>query len=224
MAEIIQDEGQGKKKGKKRAKKHGTHIDMTPMVDLACLLLTFFMLTTAFSKPKVMEIVLPEKPKPGEEKNQPPLDKSRALHIILIDNDKLLWYKGLADPTKPPLPTLTETDYSKDGIRRVLLQRNKALYLQIEQMNKEVIEGKMQISQDSVTGLKRSMMKEDKAGPVVLIKAGDNVKYRNIVDIIDEMAITNVARYALVDMNDLEKKMVAGFKASTSGTAIDKKH
>ncbi len=61
MAEIIANEGGGKKKGKRRAKHHSTHIDMTPMVDLACLLLTFFMLTTAFSKPKVMEIVLPDK-------------------------------------------------------------------------------------------------------------------------------------------------------------------
>lgn len=60
MAEIIQEE-KGAKGAKKRAKKHSTHIDMTPMVDLMCLLITFFMLTTAFSKPKVMEIVLPEK-------------------------------------------------------------------------------------------------------------------------------------------------------------------
>jgi biopolymer transport protein ExbD len=67
MAEIIQDEGGGKKKGKRRAKKHSTHIDMTPMVDLACLLLTFFMLTTAFSKPKAMEIVLPDKDQPKDQ-------------------------------------------------------------------------------------------------------------------------------------------------------------
>ena len=58
MAEIIQEEKAG---GKKKAKKHAPHIDMTPMVDLMCLLITFFMLTTAFSKAKVMEINLPEK-------------------------------------------------------------------------------------------------------------------------------------------------------------------
>ena len=68
MAEIIQNEGQVRKKVK-TAKKHGTHIDMTPMVDLACLLLTFFMLTTAFSKPKVMEIVLPTKPTQKQNNN-----------------------------------------------------------------------------------------------------------------------------------------------------------
>jgi biopolymer transport protein ExbD len=214
MAEIIQEEGHGKKKGKARAKKHGTHIDMTPMVDLACLLLTFFMLTTAFSKPKVMEIVLPEKADPKVK--APELDKDRALHIILIEGDKILWYNGLADPSKP-LPTLTETDFSSEGIRRVLLHRNKDLFLEIEGMNKDVTEGKLEIPRDSVASRRKKMMTADKKGPVVLIKAAENVKYKNIVDIIDEMAICNVARYALVDINSVEKKMVADYLASQSG-------
>jgi biopolymer transport protein ExbD len=223
MAEIIANEGgHGKKKGKARAKKHGTHIDMTPMVDLACLLLTFFMLTTAFSKPKVMEIVLPEKLK---DKNQkaPEIDDRRALNIVLIQGDKVLWYKGLANPAKPPLPTLIETDFSKDGIRRVLLERNKLLFLEIEKMNKDVTEGKLVLPKDTVTARRKSMMTKDKEGPVVLIKAADNVKYRNIVDIIDEMAICNIARYALVDINSVEKKMVADYLASqASGTTSNK--
>jgi biopolymer transport protein ExbD len=222
MAEIIANEGgHGKKKGKARAKKHGTHIDMTPMVDLACLLLTFFMLTTAFSKPKVMEIVLPEKTdKPSDA---PKLDKDRALNIILIEGDKVLWYNGLADPTKPPLPTLNETDFSSEGIRRVLLHRNKDLFLQIEEMNKAVTEGTLVLPRDTVTARRKKMMTKDKAGPVVLIKAADNVKYKNIVDIIDEMAICNVARYALVDINPVEKKMVADFLASQASGATSSK-
>ena len=221
MAEIIQDEGHGKKKGKARAKKHGTHIDMTPMVDLACLLLTFFMLTTAFSKPKVMEIVLPEKAK--DLKDAPQLDKDRALNIILIEGDKVLWYNGLADPTKPPLPVLTETDFSSEGIRKVLLHRNKDLFLQIEEMNKGVTEGTLNIPRDSVASRRKKMMTADKQGPVVLIKAADKVKYKNIVDIIDEMAICNVARYALVDINSVEKKMVADYLASQASGATSSK-
>jgi biopolymer transport protein ExbD len=221
MAEIIQEEGHGKKKGKARAKKHGTHIDMTPMVDLACLLLTFFMLTTAFSKPKVMEIVLPEKAK--DLKDAPQLDKDRALNIILIEGDKVLWYNGLADPTKPPLPVLTETDFSSEGIRKVLLHRNKDLFLQIEEMNKGVTEGTLNIPRDSVASRRKKMMTADKQGPVVLIKAADKVKYKNIVDIIDEMAICNVARYALVDINSVEKKMVADYLASQASGATSSK-
>lgn len=223
MAEIIANEGgHGKKKGKARAKKHGTHIDMTPMVDLACLLLTFFMLTTAFSKAKVMEIVLPEKSKDPTQK-APEIDDRRALNIILIEGDKVLWYKGLANPTKPPLPELIETDFSKDGIRRILLERNKTLFLDIEEMNKAVTEGTLVIPRDTVTARRKKMMTDDQLGPVVLIKAADNVKYRNIVDIIDEMAICNIARYALVDINAVEKKMVADFLASQASGATSNK-
>jgi biopolymer transport protein ExbD len=218
MAEIIQNEG-GKQKGKKRSKRHSTHIDMTPMVDLACLLLTFFMLTTAFSKAKVMEIVLPEKAKKDQKSEAPEVDDKRALNIILVEGDKVLWYNGLANPAKPPLPTLNVTDFSDEGIRRVLLQRNKDLFIQIEEMNKAVTEGTVKLSNDTIVARRKKMMTKDVLGPVVLIKAADNVKYRNIVDIIDEMAITNIARYALVDINDVEKKMVADYLAATGSNA-----
>lgn len=218
MAEIVQDEGH-KGKGKRKAKKHGTHIDMTPMVDLACLLLTFFMLTTAFNKPKVMEIILPEKPKENEK--PPELDKDRALNILLVENDKVLWYVGLADPNKT-LPVLTEADFSKDGIRKVLLQRNKELFTRITKLNKDVTEGKLKIPRDSIEGRIKRFYKEDKFGPIVLIKAADGVKYRNVVDIIDEMAITNIARYTLVDINPVEKMMVQAHNPKSSVTGINK--
>ena len=216
MAEIVQEEGH-KGKGKRKAKKHGTHIDMTPMVDLACLLLTFFMLTTAFNKPKVMAIILPEKPKENEK--PPELDKSRALNILLVEHDKILWYNGLADPNKI-LPTLAETDFTKEGIRKLLLQRNKELYGKISKLNKDVVEGKIKIPRDTLEARIKRMQKDDRFGPIVLIKAADSVKYRNLVDIMDEMVIANVARYTLVDINQVEKMMVKNYIRSTpSGTA-----
>jgi biopolymer transport protein ExbD len=216
MAEIIQDEG-GKKKGKKRAKKHGTHIDMTPMVDLACLLLTFFMLTTAFSKPKVMEIVLPERKK--DNKNQPEISKGRVVNLILTTDDKIYWYNGLADPRKPPLPTLNVTDFSKDGVRKLILDRNKNLFARIDSLNTGVIEGTTKVPKDSVKNVIKRMKREDKLGPIVLIKSDENVKYKDFVMIIDEMAITNVAIYSVTDLNAVEKKMIADFKAANGGTA-----
>lgn len=224
MAEIIANEGGGKQKGKRRAKKHSTHIDMTPMVDLACLLLTFFMLTTAFNKPKVMEIVLPEKSKDKDkDKDAPQVDDSRALNIILIGNDKVIWYKGLANPAKPPLPTLYMTDFSDEGIRRVLLQRNKDLFVKIAELEDAVTTGELEIPTDTLEARRKKLRQDDKLGPVVLIKAAEDVKYRNVVDIIDEMAICNIARYALIDINAVEKKMVADFLASqASGAASNK--
>ena len=223
MAEIIANEGGGKQNGKRRSKRHSTHIDMTPMVDLACLLLTFFMLTTAFNKAKVMEIILPERDDNIETKDKPQVDEKRALNIILVENDKVLWYNGLANPAKPPLPTLNETDFSDEGIRKVLLRRNRELFGKIDEMKTAVIEGTLELSNDTIAARRRKMIKADKAGPVVLIKAAENVKYRNIVDIIDEMAISNIAIYALVDINDVEKKMVADYLAAKSLAAASNK-
>jgi len=209
MAQIIENDGGGKKgHGKRKAKKHGTHIDMTPMVDLACLLLTFFMLTTAFSKPKVMEIIMPEKPKPGEPipKGQE-IPKSRTLNLILGKGDVVYWYVG--KPGEPLEGTVVgKTDFSKDGIRKVLLQKNKDLFKKIEEQNTKVIKGVEKISMDTLQARIKRLKKDDKVGPIVLIKADDDIKYKNMVDIIDEMAITNISRYSLVDMDPKEKKLL----------------
>ena len=125
----------------------------------------------------------------------------------------------MADPNKT-LPVLTEADYSKDGILKVLLQRNKDLFTQVATMKKAVTEGKLKIPRDSVYARIKRFYKKDKLGPIVLIKAADGVKYRNVVDIIDEMAITNIARYTLVDINPVEKKMVQSRLPGSSVTAI----
>lgn len=213
MAEIIQDEG-GKKKGKRRAKKHSTHIDMTPMVDLACLLLTFFMLTTAFSKSKVMEITFPEKADKDKPQPEVKIRSDRTLNIILDENDVVYWYNGLADPRKPPLPTLSSTDFSKDGIRKILLTRNKELFKLIDDYNAAVTKGTIVAPRDTVQSHIRRLKREDKAGPIVLVKATEKVKYGNIVDIVDELTITNVSRYSIVDINPVEAKMVEDYKKS----------
>ena len=89
MAEIIEQE-KGKKGGKRRPKKQSTRIDMTPMVDLMCLLITFFMLTTAFSKSKVMVITMPEKDQKDQPKDQPKIPAWRTLNILLTDNDAVI--------------------------------------------------------------------------------------------------------------------------------------
>ncbi|MBN1159350.1 MAG: biopolymer transporter ExbD [Bacteroidales bacterium] len=218
MAEIAETGGQ-QHKGKKRAKKHSTHIDMTPMVDLACLLITFFVLTSAFTKAKVMEIVYPERQEEGEESNAPQISERRAFHIILTENDRILWYAGRADPTRETLPTLYETDYSADGIRRILLERNKSLFTQIQEMEEAVLEGRLDVPRDSINAMRRQMMTDDDVGPIVLIKATDGVRYKNMVDIVDEMAITNIARYSIVDINEVEKVMVRRFFAAESSGA-----
>jgi len=219
MAEIIQEEsGKG---GKKKAKKHAPHIDMTPMVDLMCLLITFFMLTTAFSKPKIMEIVLPEKIKDDKPIKRPVAQESRTINIILGPENKIYWYPGKAvDPQSAP--PLQETDFSANGIRSLLLERNKALFKKIDQFNSDVIAGKINIPRDSVQKEISKLKSIDDTGPIVLIKAYKAANYGNFVDILDEMSIIGIARYTFVDITWVEEKMIED-KLGIASTAQVKK-
>jgi len=166
MAEIQGGGGEGGKKGGKvRSKKSSTRIDMTPMVDLAFLLLTFFILTTTLSKPQTMEITMPEKPKEGDK--QPEVNEKKVLTLVLGANDKVYWYVGITEPEAK------KTDFSKDGIRKVLVEKKSEI---------------------------RDL--------IVLIKAMDEAKYKNMVDILDEMTISSIQRYAIVDITPADKEIV----------------
>ncbi len=205
MAELIVEE-KGKKGGKRRPKKQSTRIDMTPMVDLMCLLITFFMLTTAFSKSKVMVITMPDKDQPNQPKTpQSEISAFRTLNILLTDKDVVFYYVG---SDKKPLTPFTKTDFSKDGVRKVLLEKNKDLFTKIYEYRDKRITGKLVVADTTADNEIKKMKREDKAGPIVLIKADKNAKYKDIVNIIDEMAICNIASYAVVDISPLELDMI----------------
>ena len=216
MAEIIQEEkGKG---GKKRAKKLPPHMDMTPMVDLMMLLITFFMLTTSMAKAKVMDITLPDKIiDPKQE--APKIPASRTVNIILGPENRIYWYPGVVKPEDyNNLPPLMETDFSATGIRQLLLERNRALFKKIDDFNQQVITWKIEISQDSVAGAIRSLKNIDDTGPIVLIKAYKAANYGNFVDILDEMNICGIARYTFVDIAWYEERMVEREAGITPGT------
>jgi biopolymer transport protein ExbD len=208
MGEIIQEEKQ--KGGKKKPKHHSTRIDMTPMVDLMCLLITFFMLTTAFSKPKIMEIVLPERlHDKDKDQHAPQAAAIRTINLILGPEDKIYFYNGKADDPKTA-PPLQVADFSgtATGIRSILLERNRALFKKIQQFNDDVISGKIKIPHDSIEAAKGKIKREDDTGPIVLIKAYKKANYGNFVDILDEMSIIGIAHYIFVDINWVEIKML----------------
>lgn len=209
MAEIIESGGGREKGAKRRPKKHSTNIDMTPMVDLMCLLITFFMLTTAFAKPKVMEITMPEPPDPTKPKvDQPQIAANRTVNVILTADDKIYYYEGLIEAGKPS-PPIYKSSYGADGIRKYLLDRNKIVFEQITELREKVLKGELVMEDSTLNRRIKEIKKSDKNSPIILIKADENAKYRNIVDIIDEMAITNIASYAVVDINAAELKLLA---------------
>lgn len=125
MAEVqVQDRGE--KSGKVRSKKQSTRVDMTPMVDLGFLLITFFMFTTTFSKPNVMDLGLPGKPKDEQQEkliDKPVIDLSNSISIIL-GKDNRVFYHQLAKGDLTP-EVLNETTFDREGVRSVIMNAKK---------------------------------------------------------------------------------------------------
>ncbi len=111
MAEI-QSNGGGGDGGKKRAKKQSTKVDMTPLVDLAFLLLTFFVLTSTFSQPKVLRMIFPEKLDEKDLKNMKQPEVKDGITILLTRENRVFWYRGALNEKT----VLEETDFTKKRI------------------------------------------------------------------------------------------------------------
>lgn len=202
MAEISQDSKGGKKKGK--PKKLSTRVDFTPMVDLGFLLITFFMLATNLNKPQTMEIAMPTKEKiPEEEMSQ--VKASRAVTIILDKNDAVYYYEGTRDPKTGVDPTLNKTDFSPQGIRKFLIKKNYDVMVKVSDLKAK--KDAKKISAEEYEKQKNDIM-ADKTAPIVIIKATDAANYGNLVNILDEMAICNIGRYAIVDLDPYDKELL----------------
>ncbi len=200
MAEIAQDHGEKGKKGK--PKKMSTHVDFTPMVDLGFLLITFFMLTTTLIKPQTMEIAMPSKDKVTEEE-QTKVKASKAVTIILGKNNKVFYYEGTRENNVDP--QVKSTNFSAQGVRQLLIQKNYNLMVRMRNL-KNQLESK-KLTQAQFDKQKADIL-ADKGAPVVMIKATDNASYRDLVDILDEMAICNIARYAIVDVTPYDLGLI----------------
>jgi biopolymer transport protein ExbD len=103
LDEIEIDKVHGRDEGERKASKREINVDMNPMVDLAFLLLTFFMLATTFSKPQAMELLVPAKAKETDEEKETPVKESKTLSLVLLA-DELVWYRGITDPETDRLP------------------------------------------------------------------------------------------------------------------------
>ncbi len=198
MAEINTG-GDNGKKGK--PKKLNLRVDFTPMVDMNMLLLTFFMFCTSLSRPQIMELVLPTKEDQiltEEEKNK--VKDSKAITLILGKEDKVFYYFGKIDEAKyADYTSLHETNYSPDGLRAILLERNADAVREIVRLKQKKLAHEITEEQFKAASAE---IKNDPGGQVVVIKPTDDSSYRNMVDVLDEMQICSIGKYALVEMTD----------------------
>lgn len=118
MAELNTNTGTGKHEKKVRAKKVSPKVDLTAMVDLAFLLITFFMLTTTLNKPTAMDIA---KPDPTDLTAHMEYKASETMTILLGKNNKLAAYMGLAEKSVPEIQTFEQ-------IRKTILDNKKKVH------------------------------------------------------------------------------------------------
>ena len=162
MAEVSQpgDSGKGARK------KNAIRIDMTPMVDLAFLLLTFFMLTTEFRKKDfVIDLTMP----PREDIDQPLIKPEKVITLLLGEKNRVYWYQGFDQPK------MAVTDFGSDGIRKILLEKNRQIQ-----------------------------------GMYVFIKPTARSRYQNVIDILDELHITDIKRFSLTKATPEDLSLIKG--------------
>jgi len=162
------DGGHKKGPGVKKAKKMSTKVDMTPMVDLGFLLITFFIFTSTMSQPTAMNLFMPKDVDKPEEQNK--VKESGAFTIMLGKDDVVYYYEGM-DPA-------AEGNFRSASFKTI---------------------------RDELIRKRQNTNTEDL---VVIIKPTPDATYKNTVDILDEMTINEIKRYAMVDISDVEYQLV----------------
>lgn len=210
MAAIQEHIHEGNERGKRRAKKQSLHIDMTPMVDLAFLLLSFFVLTAVFTKLKSMQLTLP-----GTD-GEPTVLKN-GITFLLGDNDRIFYYEGefrTHDVDGRPKTQLTELSFSKkekQSLHNYLLYKNKNMHAQL----RAIVSKNTGVTAID-TDLKKQML-EVRAGKeayTYLIKSDNNATYGSVVAVLNELNINLVGKYVIEDMAEAERNLL---KEKTGG-------
>jgi biopolymer transport protein ExbD len=166
---------------KPRAKKLNPRIDLTAMVSVSFLLIIFFMVNAELSKAKMMDLGFPEG---GCYFGGCVVNPDRIITVLLDDKDKIIRYQGLLEiPVEKP----KTYDYGENGIRQELLKKNKAI--------REAL---------TANGI------NERQGLIVIIKPSKKSNFKNLVDILDEMEITNINTYSIInDYTIEEQKLLA---------------
>lgn len=179
MAEMDTSSGGGHKKGPgvKKGKKMSTRVDLTPMVDLGFLLITFFVFTTTMAKSTVMQMNEPKDDTPPEE--QMKVKESAVMTILLGKQDQVYYYYG----------TLTA-----EGASQQFKSTN------FKEIGKLILDKRNSVPDGD----------KSKSDLMYIIKADKEAKFKNVIDILDEMSINRVpsGHYAEVDITDTEANLI----------------
>lgn len=166
--------------------KGSPRVDLTPMVDLGFLLITFFMFTTTMSKPKAMEIQMPFQDDNMKKEDQNQVKESTALTILLSKDHRIYYYSGIgSDPANPPKLEVTGFK-DADGIRDAIIKKKKEV--------QSLVSSGALAADDKIT---------------VMIKPADNSTTDDLVDILDEMTINQVPVYAVIDITPVDLEFIA---------------
>ena len=164
MTELNSSSNQRPGAGVKRISRDKLKTDMTPMVDLGFLLITFFVVTAELSKPHTMNLYMPSDGSPT------PIKESSAITILAGSNNKLFYYYGTEEEAIKNNTIVQTTRDEKNGLGKIIRDKQEQL--------------------DRQPGGRKEM--------VVLIKPGRGSTYENTVDLLDEMIVHRVTRYAIV--------------------------
>ncbi len=181
MAEMDTSSSGGHKKGPgvKKGKKLSTRVDLTPMVDLGFLLITFFIFTTTMSQPTAMKLFLPKDADNPEDQNK--AKESGVITLLLGKDNNVFYYEGQLAPDGSNFKSSTFKE-----IRTVLLEKKA---------------------------------RTNEKDLVVVLKPSSESTYKNVVDILDEMTINVLKRYALVDISATEEQLVKLSDAAGAASA-----
>jgi len=193
------DSGHKKGPGVKKAKKLSTRVDMTPMVDLGFLLITFFIFTTTMGEPATMALAMPKDE--VDPKDLTEVKESGALTIMLGKNNELYYYEGQLKPDGSNFVTSNFKDIRDEIIKK----------------KKEVIANHYHDA--ACPGIQEEWQKNHPDDPnwkdackdkdfVVVIKPNKEATYKNTIDALDEMTINNVKRFAMMDIAPEEDEAI----------------
>ena len=154
-------------------------IDMTPMVDLVLLLIVFFVFTTSMTSPNTVDLYMPETDGPASK-----TPESGSL-TILLGSDQIYYYEGIL---KEDGSNIVKTNFS-DLRNEISRKKNEVIasYVPDAACEAEAVANKKPLDHCR----QRKLM--------VLIKPGADANYKTIVDVLDEMTINKILRYAIVE-------------------------